>query len=216
MPDFSLEARYDGPVAGVDEVGRGPMAGPVVACAVILSPGRMEPSLVAALRDSKALTARRREGLSALLRESPGVAFSLGQAEVGEIDTLNILQATFLAMRRALAGLDPAPAAVLVDGPHKIRGYEGVCEPVVRGDSRSASIAAASILAKVERDALMADLARQCPGYGWERNAGYGTADHREALARLGPTEHHRRSFRPVREELERRGLLPPSPSPSP
>lgn len=199
MPDFSLETALGGCVIGLDEVGRGPLAGPVIAAAAWLDPACAYPGL----DDSKRLTARRREILAAGLADTALVA--LGRAEVEEIDRLNILQATFLAMRRACDALAerlgrPIDHA-LIDGPHA-PSLPCPAHPVVGGDGRSLSIAAASIVAKVHRDALMADLARDFPGYGWERNAGYGTAAHLDALARLGVTPHHRRSFAPVARAL--------------
>lgn len=199
-PDFSLESQYVGPVAGVDEVGRGPLAGPVFACACVLDPNRVAPDLLGGLRDSKTLSDKRRRDLAARLTADPGVGFCLGEASVAEIDAINILQATFLAMTRALDGLSVTPVAVLVDGNRPLKGLACDCQAVVKGDGRCLSIAAASILAKVARDDLMGRLAQDHPGYGWEKNAGYGTRTHLEALNRLGPTPHHRRSFAPVRQ----------------
>ena len=200
QPDFSSEGAAGGRVAGVDEAGRGPWAGPVVAAAVVLSTGDLPPQLRAAITDSKLLTAERRAALQPAILACADAA--LGIASVAEIDSMNILQATLLAMRRAVARLAHAPNLVLVDG------NQAPCLPcevrtVVGGDRESLSIAAASIVAKVTRDRLMARLAADYPGYGWERNAGYGTAAHQAALARLGPCMHHRRSFRPIRELLE-------------
>ena len=199
MPDFSLEdaARAQGfaAIAGVDEAGRGPWAGPVVAAAVILDGATLPPNLAQGLDDSKKLSSARREELFAALM--PLARVGVGQAEVDEIDRLNILQATFLAMNRAVAALPSVPDFALVDGN---RDPKLSCRVrcVIGGDGRSLSIAAASIVAKVTRDRAMAELARRHPGYGWERNAGYGTAEHQAALARLGVTPAHRRSFKPV------------------
>lgn len=208
MPDYSLETRlavrYGGPVAGIDEAGRGPWAGPVVAAAVVLDREALPPGLLARLDDSKALKpAERAEILEALEAEArQGRAWiGRGRAEVEEIDRLNILEATMTAMARALAALTPAPAAVLVDG-NRLPQLACPAEAVVKGDGRSLSIAAASIVAKVTRDREMADLAARFPGYGWERNRGYGTAEHQAALKELGVTPAHRRSFRPIRELL--------------
>lgn len=200
MPDFAAEQGVAGwplvPVAGVDEVGRGPLAGPVTAAAVILDPSR----LPAGLDDSKRLSAARRAALAEELRACAIV--SVAHASVAEIDRLNILHAALLAMRRAVEGLPRTPAHVLVDGNRTPPDLPCPATPLVKGDARSLSIAAASIIAKVARDALMAELARQHPGYGWERNAGYPTPAHLDALKRLGVTPHHRRSFAPVHNIL--------------
>jgi len=178
-------------VAGVDEVGRGPLAGPVLAAAVILT------GPVPGLADSKALTAARREALAAVLRER-GALVAVAAASVGEIERLNILGATHLAMRRAVARLPLRPDEVLVDG-NRPPGLDLPTRCVVGGDATVPAISAASIVAKVLRDWLMARLAARYPGYGWERNAGYPTSEHRAALARMGLTPHHRRGFGPCR-----------------
>jgi len=206
VPDLRLEekARLDGfaVVAGVDEAGRGPWAGPVVAGAVILEGRTLPAELLRGLDDSKKLNPARREQLFAVLSDT--VAIGIGRAEVAEIDGMNILEATMAAMARAVAALGPHPDLVLVDGNREPRmGCPVRC--VVGGDGRSLSIAAASIAAKVTRDRLMAGLARDYPGYGWERNAGYGTKEHRDAIRRLGVTPEHRRSFRPIQEALARK-----------
>ena len=200
MPDFSLEEDTGRTaVAGLDEVGRGPLAGPVVACALVLDRARAADYL--GLDDSKRLSRVRREALLTVVERFGRIG--LGRAEVAEIDAHNILRATMAAMERAVAALDtPAPGHVLVDG-NRLPGLAVPATAVVKGDGKSLSIAAASIVAKVHRDREMAALAQVFPGYGWERNAGYGTADHRAALARLGPTPHHRMSFRPVREAAD-------------
>ncbi len=208
MPDYALEtrlgARHGRPVAGIDEAGRGPWAGPVVAAAVVLDRQALTPELLARLDDSKALKpAAREEILEALEAEArSGRAWiGRGRAEVEEIDRWNILEATMIAMARALAALAPAPAAALVDG-NRLPKLACPAEAVVKGDGRSLSIAAASIVAKVTRDREMAALARRFPGYGWERNQGYGTAEHQAALTRLGVTPAHRRSFKPIQKVL--------------
>ncbi|MGF6860464.1 ribonuclease HII [Rhodobacteraceae bacterium MBR-64] len=199
-PDFTLEdaARANGQpiVAGVDEVGRGPLAGPVTAAAVILDPARIPPGL----NDSKKLTAARRLALFTALLEVAEV--SVAHASVAEIDAFNILRASHLAMCRALAGLSRRPDLALIDGNLIPRDLPVPARAVVRGDALSLSIAAASIVAKVVRDRHMVDLAQQYPGYGWEKNAGYPTAAHQSALQYLGLTPHHRRSFAPVRNIL--------------
>jgi len=201
IPDFSHEAaaiaRGFDPVAGVDEVGRGPLAGPVMAAAVVLDPARIP----AGLGDSKALTAARREALYPLILDQ-AVAVGTGLADIAEIDALNILRASHLAMVRAVAALGIAPGLVLIDGNLIPRDLVHPAEAVVKGDAHCLSIAAASIVAKVLRDRIMVDLAQQHPGYGWDRNAGYPTRDHLAALKNLGVTPHHRRSFRPVHNIL--------------
>ncbi|MAO90086.1 MULTISPECIES: ribonuclease HII [unclassified Hwanghaeella] len=213
MPDLSFErALIDDigvsgpcPIAGLDEVGRGPWAGPVIACAVILPDPMADDaglplSIVSMIDDSKKLTAARRDALYDLLCAT--VPYGLGSASAPEIDTLNILQASLLAMRRALSALPVPVMGALVDGNRDPR----LCLPtrlIVKGDSHSLSIAAASIIAKVHRDRLMGNLARDYPGYGWDRNMGYGTKAHQDGLKTLGVTPHHRKSFAPIRARLE-------------
>ena len=200
MPDFSFERAVNGLVCGIDEAGRGPLAGPVIAAAAIL-PDPL-PAELDGLDDSKVLTAARRETLyAAILRHA---RFGVGRAEVDEIDRLNILGATLLAMARAYEAMGVATVRALVDGNRPPR-LPCPVQCIVDGDALSLSIAAASIVAKVTRDREMTAMARDYPGFGWERNAGYGTEEHREALVRLGPTPHHRRSFAPVRAVLENR-----------
>ena len=193
----AFDWRRPGPTAGVDEAGRGPLAGPVVAAAVILHPQRP----IAGLADSKALAPARREALAVEIRTS-SLAWSLGWADAAEIDSLNILQATFLAMRRALAALGTAPAHVVVDGNQvpPLTGLEIDCtiEAIVAGDATVPSISAASILAKCARDAHMIELDARYPGYGFAGHKGYPTAAHVAALRSLGPSPVHRRSFGPV------------------
>ncbi|MGY6537050.1 MAG: ribonuclease HII [Pararhodobacter sp.] len=200
VADFTLEETLfrsgSRAIAGVDEVGRGPLAGPVTAAAVILDPACVPPGLA----DSKVLTAARRMALAKTIRAN--ARWAVAHASVAEIDALNILQASHLAMRRALLALGQPLDAALIDGNRLPRDLPCPAQAVVKGDARCLSIAAASILAKVARDALMADLARECPGYGWERNAGYPSAQHLDALKRLGVSPHHRRSFAPVRRML--------------
>jgi ribonuclease HII len=195
-PDYSLETslllRGASRVAGVDEVGRGPLAGPVLAAAVRLDPRAIPEGL----DDSKRLSASKRERLSAQILATADVC--IARAEVEEIDELNILRASHLAMHRAVAGLRMRPDHILIDGNLIPRDIRVDATAVVKGDALSLSIAAASIVAKVARDRIMVDLAQQFPGYGWETNMGYPTAAHRTALEMLGVTPHHRRSFRPV------------------
>ena len=199
-PDFSEEQRLilGGAriLAGVDEVGRGPLAGPVTAAAVVLNVDRIPVGL----NDSKRLTAAARDRL---FNEIHAVAeVSVGHATVEEIDRLNILRASHLAMCRAVAGLPRAPDMALIDGNMIPRDLTCKAVALVKGDARSVSISAASIVAKVVRDRIMVDLAQQHPGYGWEKNAGYPTKAHREALLSLGVTPHHRRSFKTVHNIL--------------
>lgn len=184
--------RATGGVAGIDEAGRGPWAGPVVAAAVVLDSAAVPEGIA----DSKALTKDEREALFAALHAS-GAAIGVGAAGLAEIEARNILGASLLAMRRAAAALDCRPALALVDG-NRAPALACPVRTLIGGDSISVSIAAASIVAKVTRDRLMARLSLRHPGYGWERNAGYGTPEHRRALDRLGPSPHHRRTFAPV------------------
>ena len=193
MPNFLLEKRAGGRVAGVDEVGRGPLAGPVVAAAVVFPTG-VPRGLAARLDDSKRLTAEQRQVAFEALRRSGRAEIGVGAASVSEIERLNILHAALLAMCRAVARLPTAPDLVLVDG-NQPPPLTCAVQCVVGGDARSLSIAAASIVAKVLRDRAMARLAVRFPDYGWTSNVGYATEYHVAALRRLGPTRHHRPSF---------------------
>lgn len=199
MPDFVLEHTLGGLVAGIDEAGRGPWAGPVVAAAVLLMSDRLPEGLASDLDDSKRLSPAKRE--SCFARLGACAAIGVGIATVTEIDHLNILGATMLAMTRALLQLNEGLVVpvehALVDG-NRAPVLPCSVTTVVGGDGRSLSIAAASIVAKVTRDRIMVALAEECPGYGFERHKGYGTVQHSRALTRLGPTDHHRRSFAPV------------------
>ena len=197
LPDFLREGRCPAPVCGIDEVGRGPWAGPVVAAAVILDPAAIPEGL----NDSKLVPRRRRETLAAELHAAAIVG--IGAASVEEIARLNILGASLLAMLRAVAALAQAPAYALIDGNQLPKGLPCPAEALPKGDGACLSIAAASIVAKVHRDRLMADLAARHAGYGWETNMGYGTPEHAAALDRLGLTPHHRQGFRPVARMLE-------------
>ena len=203
MPDFSLEdaarASGHGLICGIDEAGRGPWAGPVVAAAVILDAATLPPGLIGGLDDSKKLKPARREELLEGLKAQ--ALIGVGRADVAEIDDINILQATMRAMARAVEDLSTAPDFALVDG-NQAPDLECRIQCVVRGDGKSLSIAAASIVAKVTRDRIMASLAATFPGYGWERNAGYGTKEHQVALAALGVTPVHRKSYAPIRKIL--------------
>jgi len=200
VPSFAFEdalrAAGGARIAGLDEAGRGPLAGPVVAAAVVLTPELLPDGV----RDSKMLSARQRNAVLALILEQADVG--VGIATVEEIDEINILQASHLAMCRAVSALPLPPDHVLVDGNLCPRDLTLPATPIVKGDALSLSIAAASIVAKTRRDAIMWDLAQQCPGYGWETNMGYPTKCHKEALRNLGVTPHHRRSFKPVHNIL--------------
>jgi ribonuclease HII len=199
-PDFSYEtaafARGFARVAGVDEVGRGPLAGPVTAAAVILDAAHIPEGL----NDSKKLSAKKRDALFDAIMA--GAQVGIAHATVEEIDTHNILRASHIAMLRAVEALGTPPDHLLIDGNLIPRGCTVSAEAVIKGDGKSLSIAAASIVAKVTRDRIMVDLAQQHPGYGWERNAGYPSKSHISALQELGVTPHHRRSFKPVHNIL--------------
>lgn len=194
--EFAAQQRGFLRVAGVDEVGRGPLAGPVVAAAAVLDPENIPDGL----NDSKKLSAKRRDALYEELLEVADV--SIASASVEEIDEYNILRASHIAMERAVAGLTSPADYLLIDGTMIPRGMNLPSATLVKGDGRSLSIAAASIVAKVWRDRLMVDLAQQHPGYGWDRNAGYPTKEHKAGLKSHGVTPHHRRSFAPVHNIL--------------
>ena len=200
LPNFEFETKlhkqgYQN-VAGVDEVGRGPLAGPVYAAAVILGPGKIPMGL----NDSKKLSAKNRSSILESILEYADV--SIASASEREIEQINILQASHLAMVRAVAGLKKKPDYVLVDGNLIPKDLEIPTTAMIKGDARSLSIAAASIVAKVKRDLVMSDLAQHYPGYGWAKNAGYPTTEHLKALQDLGVTPHHRRTFKPVHNIL--------------
>ena len=212
MPSFRYELRVheqhappEGTlcIAGIDEVGRGPLAGPVVAAVAVIDRAVAKRKLLRLIDDSKKLTPEEREEAYAAILESGAVRYAVGEASVEEIDAINILRATFLAMRRALQGMAEQPDLVLIDGNQVPPELGCRAETIVGGDARSYSIAAASIIAKVTRDRYMRGLAVSFPGYGWETNVGYRSPDHLAALNRLGATAHHRRSFAPVRMVLE-------------
>ncbi|MDO8423688.1 MAG: ribonuclease HII [Parvibaculum sp.] len=197
-PDYSFETEHGAPatrVCGIDEAGRGPLAGPVVAGAAVIDMARLPQGL----NDSKKLTHKKREQLFSELMDTADIG--IGIASVEEIDEINILQATMLAMTRALAALATPPAFALIDG-NRIPKFTTPARAIVKGDARVLSIAAASIAAKVTRDRIMCEMALTHPDYGFEKHMGYGTAMHLNALARLGVTPHHRRSFAPVRKML--------------
>lgn len=205
MPDFSVEKMLNmqGLIAGFDEAGRGPWCGPVVAACVCWPDLRMSPELALEINDSKKLTAKKRECLFDKIMTSNAIV-GIGQASAEEIDKINILQASFLAMFRALeqvrsAGYDPVFG--LIDG-NRVPQWDMPCQAVIGGDGKSLSIGAASIIAKVTRDRIMAQLSEAFPAYGWDKNAGYGTALHIAALKEFGPTIHHRKSYAPIKKLL--------------
>ncbi len=207
MPDFSIEHRFAGRACGIDEVGRGPLAGPVFAACVFIPQDLWGHPLWAQINDSKKLSAAKRAQYAGAIRAL--VPFGLGHASVDEIDTHNILQATFIAMTRAYHEMigssdhliipSSAHLTALIDGNRTPKNFPIPTQTVIKGDQISASIAAASIIAKVARDAVMATLARDYPAYGWDGNAGYGTPAHLAALAKHGPCPHHRTSFAPIK-----------------
>ena len=194
-PTYEIEDQFDGVIAGVDEAGRGPWAGPVVAAAVILD----RDAAPDGLRDSKTLTERKRRELAAALWKTARIG--VGVSSVDEIDTMNILRASLLAMTRAVANLQVAPTIALIDGHIKPK-LTCPAYTVIKGDLKSMSIAAASIIAKTTRDRMMLELARDYPNYQWQSNKGYAAPAHRAALNQFGVTPHHRRSFSPIHKML--------------
>jgi ribonuclease HII len=206
MPDFELEDLYNGAVAGLDEAGRGPWVGPVVAgCAVFLS-RNVDARLLSDLNDSKKLSKKKREMLFDLLQkeaEKGTMLLGIGEASAEEIDRINILQASFLAMKRALAKITIKPTVALIDGNREPKDFAVPVKSVIKGDAKSYSISAASILAKVYRDRLMEKMAEEYPHYGFEKNAGYGTKDHIAGLQQYGVTPQHRRSYAPIKAFLK-------------
>lgn len=206
MPDFTLEDEIKGQVAGVDEAGRGPWIGPVVAgCAVFLTKN-VNPYLLENLNDSKKISKTKRQKLyDALLEEQQKgtMLLGIGLATAQEIDELNILNATFLAMKRAIENSTSTPTEVLVDGNREPKNFNLKTRAIIKGDAKSYSISAASILAKVYRDNLMEEMAKKYPGYGFEKNAGYGTKAHIEGLKTLGITPEHRKSYAPIKEFIK-------------
>jgi len=190
-PSYKFDQVYETPIIGVDEVGRGPLAGPVISAAIVLNKEKIPEGI----NDSKKLSKKKREVINEELISQH--KFAIGIASVEEIDKINILQASLLAMKRAVLNLNIKPQTILVDG-NKLPDLEYNMYPIIKGDSKSISIAAASIIAKVYRDKLMQDLSIQYPGYYWEKNSGYGTKQHLLALDNLGVTPIHRKSFAPI------------------
>jgi ribonuclease HII len=206
MPDFKLEdaCPTTGLIFGLDEAGRGPWCGPVVAACVCWPNREIDPALATAINDSKQLSPAKREALFPQIMQSNALV-GIGQASAAEIDEINILQASFLAMQRALDQVQKngfTPAYALIDG-NRLPNWNIPMRAVIGGDAKSLSIAAASIVAKVTRDHIMADLAKEYPAYGWDKNAGYGTRQHQEALAQFGITPHHRRTYAPIKKLIE-------------
>ncbi len=204
MPDFTYEkACGNGLVFGLDEAGRGPWCGPVVAACVCWPQQEIPFELATAINDSKKLTTAKREALFPKIMASNALV-GIGQASAAEIDEINILQASFLAMKRALDQVREkgfSPNYALIDG-NRLPKWDIPCRAIIKGDALSLSIAAASIVAKVTRDHIMTDLAKEYPAYGWDKNAGYGTKAHIEALQQYGITSHHRRSYAPIKALL--------------
>ena len=190
-PSYKFDEAYESPIIGVDEVGRGPLAGPVISAAIILN----KEIIPEGIKESKKLSKKKRIIINEQLISHH--SYAIGMATVEEIDKINILQANLLSMKRAILGLNIAPKSILVDG-NKLPDLEYKMYPIVKGDSKSVSIAAASIIAKVYRDKLMEDLSIQYPGYYWEKNSGYGTKQHLLALNNLGVTPIHRKTFAPI------------------
>ena len=190
-PSYKFDQVYETPIIGVDEVGRGPLAGPVISAAIVLNKEKIPEGI----NDSKKLSKKKREVINEELISQH--KFAIGIASVEEIDKINILQASLLAMKRAVLNLNIKPQTILVDG-NKLPDLEYNMYPIIKGDSKSISIAAASIIAKVYRDKLMQDLSIKYPGYYWEKNSGYGTKQHLLALDNLGVTPIHRKSFAPI------------------
>lgn len=206
MPDFVFENEFDGVVAGVDEAGRGPWVGPVVAGCAVFVDRNIHPFLLENLNDSKKLSKKKREQLYEVLQDEAlkgHVKIGIGQASAQEIDDINILNASFLAMKRAIEAAKVRPDMVLVDGNREPKNFGYATKAIIKGDAKSYSISAASILAKVYRDRLMEKMALQYPGYGFEKNAGYGTKAHIEGLKNLGVTPEHRKSYAPIKEFLK-------------
>ncbi len=201
MPDFTIENETKGIIVGIDEAGRGPWAGPVVAGAVIIKNHNLPEFLLQGLDDSKKISATKREKLYQALfqaQEDGLLLIGIGEASAQEIDELNILQATFLAMKRAVLSLPISPENAIIDGNQIPKNFPCQCQCIIKGDARSYSISAASIIAKVYRDNLMSDLAQKYPYYGFEKNAGYGTAQHQKGLSEFGICPEHRLSYRPI------------------
>lgn len=206
MPSFEIEDSFDGVIAGVDEAGRGPWVGPVVAGCVVFVNRDVDAKLLENLNDSKKLSKKKREMLFDLLHveaEKGNVLIGIGEASAKEIDEINILNASFLAMKRAIDKANVKPNMVLIDGNREPKDFDYKTKAVIKGDAKSYSISGASILAKVYRDRLMEDMAKKYPYYGFEKNAGYGTKAHIEGLEKYGITPEHRKSYAPIKAFLK-------------
>ena len=206
MPSFEIEDSFDGVIAGVDEAGRGPWVGPVVAGCVVFVNRDVDAKLLENLNDSKKLSKKKREMLFDLLHveaEKGNVLIGIGEASAKEIDEINILNASFLAMKRAIDKANVKPNMVLIDGNREPKDFDYKTKAVIKGDAKSYSISGASILAKVYRDRLMEDMAKTYPYYGFEKNAGYGTKAHIEGLEKYGITPEHRKSYAPIKAFLK-------------
>ena len=205
MPSFEIEDEYNGLIAGVDEAGRGPWVGPVVAGCVAFVNRFVDDFLLNNLNDSKKISKKKREQLYDALyaeKEKGNVLIGVGVVSAKEIDEINILNASFLAMKRAIDDANLKPNMVLVDGNREPKNFGCKTRAIVKGDAKSYSISGASIIAKVYRDKLMEEMAKKYPGYGFEKNAGYGTKAHIEGLKQFGVTPEHRKSYAPIKEFL--------------
>ena len=202
MPDFFIEEQYNSPVIGLDEVGRGPLAGPVISCGCCFHSYTIQNEFSQFIRDSKKISAKKREASFKFLhnlKKEKIIDYHLGIADVEEIDSLNILEATKLSMKRVVEKFDLKNACLIIDGNFSLNYKSYKEQSIIKGDSKSLSIAAASIIAKVHRDRLMKKLSMKYQHFGWEKNAGYGTKMHIENIRRLGPTIHHRKTFEPIK-----------------
>ena len=202
MPDFSIEEQFEGPVIGLDEVGRGPLAGPVISCGCYFKNYTIQKESLNFKKDSKKLSAKKKKisfNFLRSLKKEKIIDYQLGIANVEEIDALNILEATKLSMKRVVDKFNLKNAFLIIDGNFSLNHQSYKEESIIKGDSKSLSIAAASIIAKVHRDRLMKKLSMKYPHYGWEKNAGYGTKLHMENIHTLGPTIHHRKTFEPIK-----------------
>lgn len=208
MPSFLYEDQHQGKIVGIDEAGRGPWVGPVVAGAVIFLSRDVSPYLLNHLTDSKKLSPKRREELFDLITEESqkgNICYGIGEASASEIDKLNILQATFLAMKRAVSALPFLPDFAIIDGNRLPKEFICPAQSLIKGDFLSYSVAAASVMAKVTRDRQMQEMAQIYPGYGFEKNAGYGTKEHILGLQKYGVTPQHRQSYKPIRELISKK-----------